>query len=83
MFGGTYEDKDVQSPDPGDEHSPCRRVLAGRRQMPTGVHLRREGREERPRCTPAAGMLWDAAQNPALLSTLPFKPKLPKGTGVI
>lgn len=26
---------------------------------------------------------WDAAQNPALLSALPFKPRLPKGTGII
>ena len=51
--------------------------------MRTGVHLRTEGREERPHCTPAAGMLWDAALNPALLSALPFKPKLPKGTGII
>lgn len=51
--------------------------------MGTGVLLQKEGREARPCCTPAAGMLWDAVQNPALLSALPFKPKLPKATGII
>lgn len=31
--------------------------FAGRRQMRAGKHLRREGREETPLCTPAAGTL--------------------------
>lgn len=55
--------------------------FAGRRQMRAGEHLRREGREER------STSCWDALgcslEPSAPLCSLPFKPNVPKGTGII